>query len=241
MTRQEACGVSGEESQGERIEANAEGNSNGNDDIVALMAVCADHSLEHRECAEEDGGGTDTPMPIDTATLAEQCHADRIMAEPQLCRGWEESSVEASPGVGVAKCAGLGVRGDSISDVAVEKAVEPVARSTRQLSSQSKSKSNKVQRTEAHKRSKRAAKRRQAQEAAGTSLKAVALRRAAMSVARQANGYGIESAPHASTGYIGKWGGTKPMSPTGGRVSNQSETMLRSLRDQGFQLVPWDG
>lgn len=240
MTRQEACGVSAEESQGERIEANAEGDGDGNDDIVALMAACADHDLERRECAEEDGGGTDTPTPIDTAASAEQCHADGIMAEPQLCHGWGESSVEASPGVGVAKCAGLGVRGDSVSDVAVEKAVEPVARS-RQLPSQSKSKSNKVQRTEAHKRSKRAAKRRQAQEAAGTSLKAVTLRRAATSMARQANGYGIESAPHASTGYIGKWGGTKPMSPTGGRVSNGSEAMLRSLRDQRFQLVPWDG
>ena len=31
MTRQEACGVSAEESQGERIEANAEGDGDGND------------------------------------------------------------------------------------------------------------------------------------------------------------------------------------------------------------------
>ncbi len=264
MRREEACGVRFDEDIEGEVETNADDGSD-EEEIVALMTACAN---QHHERAELDGsGGTnwiEGTSTNDSDEVMAVCAGHSLSAElagggnhppgfigsTTLGKGRQvyESSAEVSSGLGVAGSKareGLEAQANNVSNVAVERAVEPVEHSTRQSQPKSplksKSKSKKAQRTENHKRSKRAAKRKQAQEAAGTSMKAVAIRRAAISVAHQANGYAIASAPHASTGYVGKWGGPRWTSPTGGQANKQSGTVLQELSDRGFQIIPWDG
>ena len=98
--------------------------------------------------------------------------------------------------------------------------------------------SKQEQRDRLHRRKKRATQRRRSQEAAGTSLKKVAIQRAVQSKVARARGMDLASAPHASTGYIGKWGSKRSNVKA---PSNGASESLESLEAKGFQYVPWNG
>lgn len=98
--------------------------------------------------------------------------------------------------------------------------------------------SKKEQRDRLHKRGKRAMQRRRLQEAAGTSLKKVAIQRAVRSKVERASGMDLAASPHASTGYIGRWGSKQSTvkAPRNGAVES-----LEGLKAKGFRYVPWKG
>lgn len=98
--------------------------------------------------------------------------------------------------------------------------------------------SKKEQRDRLHKRGKRATQRRRLQEAAGTSLKRVAIQRAVRSKVERVGGMDLAALPHASTGYIGRW---RSKQSTVKAPSNGTVESLEGLKAKGFRYIPWNG
>lgn len=194
-------------------------------DTQALFEMAVNRADRLCDSGEDEEDGVSSDAHCDNMTVAAREHGvgHREPAEGDRDDVEHKSSRSVNRVAVVEGCEvmGLGAQNNKISEVVVER----VANST----AKTKLKSKKEIRAEDHKHAKCASKRKQMQDKAGTSMKLVALRRAAQSIAHRANIYSIENAPHTSTGYIGKWGNMKSTPAGGSHTASESATMLQRL------------